>query len=103
MGVHSDLHGTRGQHPLAAQGPVIEATGARALAERDVFGLPDDAIHSVINPIPRLTGAIHVYGGDFFATQRSGWDVETLRERPFDLEEARQMFRQANQRFESSR
>ena len=37
-----------------------------------------DIIHSVTNPIPRLTGAIHVYGGDFFAIERSEWDPETL-------------------------
>ena len=51
-----------------------------------MFDLPDDAIHSVVNPIPRLTGAIHVYGGDFFAVPRSEWDSQTLRERPFDIE-----------------
>jgi hypothetical protein len=32
----------------------------------------------VTNPIPRLTGAIHVYAGDFFAAERSEWDPETL-------------------------
>jgi len=31
----------------------------------------------VTNPIPRLTGAIHVYGGDFFGVARSEWDAET--------------------------
>jgi predicted metal-dependent enzyme (double-stranded beta helix superfamily) len=84
-------------------GPVIEATGAQALSEREVFGLPDDAIHSVTNPIRRLTGAIHIYGGDFFATPRSEWDAETLRERPFDIEAARQLFREANERFDRTR
>jgi len=42
-------------------------------------------IHSVTNPIPRLTGAIHVYGGDFFnPARRSEWDPETLLEQPWD-------------------
>jgi predicted metal-dependent enzyme (double-stranded beta helix superfamily) len=68
-----------------------------------VFGLPDDAIHSVTNPIRRLTGAIHIYGGDFFAKPRSEWDSETLRERPFDLEAARRSFREANDRFKAGR
>jgi predicted metal-dependent enzyme (double-stranded beta helix superfamily) len=36
----------------------------------------DNIIHSVTNPIPRLTGAIHVYGGDFFGAERSEWDPE---------------------------
>jgi predicted metal-dependent enzyme (double-stranded beta helix superfamily) len=80
-------------------GPMIEASGAAALSEREVFGLPRDAIHSVTNPIRRLTGALHIYGGDFFGTARSEWDPETLRERPFDLEAARRSFREASDRF----
>jgi predicted metal-dependent enzyme (double-stranded beta helix superfamily) len=50
------------------QGGKIEAAGARALCERDAVPLGQDIIHSVTNPIPRLTGAIHVYGGDFSAS-----------------------------------
>ena len=80
-------------------GPRVGAFGAASLSEKDVFDLPDDAIHSVVNPIPRLTGAIHVYGGDFFEAPRSEWDSDTLRERPFDIEAARRVFREAAQRF----
>jgi predicted metal-dependent enzyme (double-stranded beta helix superfamily) len=80
-------------------GSRVGAFGAASLSEKDVFDLPDDAIHSVVNPIPRLTGAIHVYGGDFFAAPRSEWDSDTLRERPFDIEAARRVFREAAQRF----
>jgi hypothetical protein len=43
-----------------------------------------------------LTGAIHVYGGDFFATSRSEWDPETLLERPYDVEKNLQLFERAN-------
>ena len=82
---------------------VIEANGATALSETEVFGLRSDAIHSVTNPVERLTGAIHIYGGDFFKPGRSEWDPETLRERPFDLEGARRLFREANERFEAIR
>jgi predicted metal-dependent enzyme (double-stranded beta helix superfamily) len=85
------------------RGPVIEARGAEALSEKEVFGLPVDAIHSVTNPIGKLTGAIHIYGGDFFAVQRSEWDSETLRERPFDLDAARRTFEDANERFKAGR
>ena len=81
------------------RGDVIEATGAAALSEKEVFGLPADAIHSVTNPIGRLTGAIHVYGGNFFAPGRSEWDSETLCERPFDLAAAREEFTRATERF----
>ena len=81
----------------------IEAAGAKSLVVKDAAPLGPDIIHSVTNPIARLTGAIHVYGGDFFAVERSEWDPETLSERPFDLEAARARFREANERFETSR
>jgi predicted metal-dependent enzyme (double-stranded beta helix superfamily) len=84
-------------------GPLVEASGAASLSEREVFSLPDDAVHSVTNPIERLTGAIHIYGGDFFAEGRSEWDSETLRQRPFDLERARRTFEEAKRRFEAGR
>jgi predicted metal-dependent enzyme (double-stranded beta helix superfamily) len=84
-------------------GPVIEASDAASLSEKEVFALDDTAIHSVTNPIRRLTGAIHVYGGDFFAAPRSEWDAESLRERPFDLEAARRLFIEANERFKATR
>jgi predicted metal-dependent enzyme (double-stranded beta helix superfamily) len=84
-------------------GSVIEAARAASLSERDVFPLPSDAVHSVTNPIRRLTGAIHVYGGDFFTPGRSEWDPETLEERPFDLDAARASFREANERFNLGR
>jgi predicted metal-dependent enzyme (double-stranded beta helix superfamily) len=80
-------------------GGLVTATGAASLEQKEVFGLSEDAIHSVINPIGRLTGAIHVYGGDFFAPGRSEWDSETLIERPFDLDGARDEFRRAADRF----
>jgi predicted metal-dependent enzyme (double-stranded beta helix superfamily) len=82
-----------------AVGPRVGAVGAASLSEKEVFDLPDDAIHSVVNPIPRLTGAIHVYGGDFLGAARSEWDSETLREKPWDIEAARRRIREAAQRF----
>jgi predicted metal-dependent enzyme (double-stranded beta helix superfamily) len=85
------------------EGHRIGADRAEALSARQVFGLPHDAIHSVTNPIPRLTGAIHIYGGDFFGTPRSEWDPDTLQERPFDLDAARARFRDASARFAAGR
>ena len=76
----------------------IEAAGAKSLGERDVEPLGREIIHTVTNPLPRLTGAIHVYGGDFFAASRSEWDPETLLERPFDMEKNLHLFGQANAR-----
>jgi predicted metal-dependent enzyme (double-stranded beta helix superfamily) len=74
----------------------IEASGARALSTKETDALPDDVIHSVTNPIPRLTGAIHVYGGDFFGTPRSEWDPERLSEEPCDIPRIMRLFEDAN-------
>ena len=70
----------------------IEAAGAKDLSSGEAAPLGPDIIHSVTNPIPRLTGAIHVYGGDFFATPRSEWDSETLTEGPYDVEKNMRLF-----------
>jgi predicted metal-dependent enzyme (double-stranded beta helix superfamily) len=83
-------------------GQRVEAHGAASLSEKEVFSLPHDAVHSVTNPIERMTGAIHIYGGDFFATERNEWNAETLLEQPFDLERARRVFDDANRRFEAT-
>ena len=79
----------------------IEAAGARSLGAGDVVPLGPDIIHSVTNPIGRMTRAIHVYGGDFFlpVRPRSEWDHETLVERPWDLDDARRLFAEAEARF----
>ena len=79
-------------------GKKVEAAGAQALSERDAVPLGPDIIHSVTNPIPRLTGAIHVYGGDFFAVERSEWDPETLAEGRYDAQKTLRHFEQANAR-----
>ncbi len=81
---------------------IVEAAGAASLSKGEVFSLPHDAIHSVTNPIPSLTAAIHIYGGDFFAAERSEWDPETLTERPQDFEAVQRLFRETNERFHAS-
>jgi len=82
----------------------IEAAGARSLGTRDVVRLGRDIIHSVVNPIGKMTRAIHVYGGDFFAPPRprSEWDPETLTERPWDLDDTRRLFAEAEARGRAS-
>ena len=76
----------------------VEAAGAKTLGARDAVPLGHDIIHSVVNPIPRFTGAIHVYGGDFFAEDRSEWDPETLCEAPYDFERTARLFEDSNSR-----
>lgn len=81
---------------LAGSNGRLEAVGAKALGERDAEPLGQNVIHSVTNPIPRLTGALHIYGGDFFAAERSEWDPETLIEQRWDPERAVRRFEEAN-------
>jgi predicted metal-dependent enzyme (double-stranded beta helix superfamily) len=82
------------------RGPAqLTATSASAIAAGKVVSLPRDVIHSVNNPIEKLTGAIHIYGGDFFGVHRSEWDPETLTERNWDIREAVRTFEKSNARF----
>lgn len=74
----------------------IKAAGARALSVKDVATLGADIIHSVTNPIDRLTGAIHIYGGQFFSQPRSEWDPETLTEGPYSVEKTMRLFEESN-------
>ncbi|BAL23050.1 hypothetical protein [Azoarcus sp. KH32C] len=82
-------------------GGSIEAVGAKSLGVGDVTALERDAIHSVLNPIGKMTCAIHVYGGDFFAPPepRSLWEHETLVEQPWDVEKVKALFEEAEARF----
>ena len=74
----------------------IEAAGAKSLGPADVRPLGEEIIHSVTNPTAKLTAAIHVYGGDFFTTDRSEWETEGLEERPYDVNKAIRLFEEAN-------
>ena len=76
----------------------IKAYGAEALFVKDTAALPDDAVHSVTNPLLRFTGGIHIYGGDFFDTTRSQWNPETLEEEPSDGAVIRGIFQRENDR-----
>lgn len=79
----------------------LEAMGAKSLGAGDVVALDQTTIHSVLNPIEKMTGAIHVYGGDFFAPHdpRSEWDHETLQERPWDVGRVKTLFQDAERRY----
>jgi predicted metal-dependent enzyme (double-stranded beta helix superfamily) len=56
----------------------VSRQGLVRLETRQVRVLGDRAIHSVANPHSRLTGGIHVYGGDFPNAQgRREWDPAT--------------------------
>ncbi len=74
----------------------VEAAGARSLRYGDVTVLGRDVIHSVTNPLDRLSMALHVYDGDFIsASGRNCWDAEDLAEAPYDSARVSPMFGQA--------
>ena len=80
--------------PLDANGR-IEAAGAQSLRHGDVAVLGRDIIHSVNNPLDKLSLALHVYDGDFIAAEnKSCWDAETLAEAPYDSAVVSPMFGQ---------
>ena len=81
--------------PADAKRP-IEAAGASSYFVGDVGTLGADIVHSVTNPLGKLTGALHVYGGDFLKQHREQWDEETLAEQPYDQAGARQLFEDSN-------
>jgi predicted metal-dependent enzyme (double-stranded beta helix superfamily) len=78
----------------------LQAHDVRCLFAGDVATLAPNAIHSVTNPLERFTGGLHIYGGDFFATERSQWDPETLEKEPSNGDVIREIFRRANERLQ---
>ncbi len=82
------IHGNDGRE--------LEAAGAQSLCRGDVTAMGTEIVHSVLNPIGKLTGAIHIYRGDFIAIERSEWDAETLREAPYDKAKVAQLFEASN-------
>ena len=83
--------------PTSAHGRV-EACSAKALCGKDAVLLGPETIHSVINPSARLSGGLHVYGGDFYAIARSEWNPESLLEQPYDAKRAARAFEESNRR-----
>jgi predicted metal-dependent enzyme (double-stranded beta helix superfamily) len=77
-------------------GDTITASGGKRLEPRDVALLGDDTIHAVTNPTTEFAGAIHVYGGDLFATDRSEWRGDPYRELAYDSGYVLRYFEEAN-------
>ena len=76
----------------------LKAQGARSLGRGETVALGTDVIHSVTNPLARLTGALHVYGGDLLGTARSEWDPEELTEGRYDVEKNMRLIAESNAR-----
>jgi hypothetical protein len=74
----------------------VEAAGAASLRHGDVTVLGREIIHSVTNPLDKLSYALHVYDGDFLAAEgKSCWHAQTLGELPYDGPTVSPMFGQA--------
>lgn len=78
----------------------LEQIGFKELQSKDTTPLGAAVIHAVTNPLDRITAAIHVYGGDFFAVPRSEWDPRTFVERPYDVGDTLRAFEAANERLD---
>jgi predicted metal-dependent enzyme (double-stranded beta helix superfamily) len=81
----------------------LQRAGGKDLARRDAVLLGEDVIHAVHNPRAVPAEAIHIYGGDFFATPRSEWDPVTLQEQEFKVENALRIFAEANAKWAEER
>lgn len=93
------LYGGREDNKFYSRdGNGLTEKGGKELHTKDTVLLGEAAIHSVHNPLDELTGALHVYSGDFFQTPRSEWDPETFEEHPYDMEHTRRVFEESNQR-----
>ncbi len=62
----------------------IEPSTGKTLSRGDTTNLGIDVVHSVSNPTREWSGAIHVYGGDYFAVPRMMWRGDTLDPAPLD-------------------
>jgi predicted metal-dependent enzyme (double-stranded beta helix superfamily) len=81
----------------------LQRSGAKELSAKDACPLGAAVIHSVINPLDKITAAIHVYGGDYFGVPRSQWDAKTLEEQPFDVAYIMGLFEESNKALVAAR
>ena len=81
--------------------PGVKPVNACTLLEKEVATLGKDIIHSVNNPLGRLTGAIHIYGGQFFTQPRREWDPEKLCEGAYSSDKTIRLFEESNRNLKS--
>lgn len=94
------LYGGREDNTFYRRSPEgLVVAGGKRLETGSTALLGEAIIHAVANPLRVFTGAIHIYGGDFFGTPRSEWTADTLEERPYDVERAKRLFSDANERW----
>ncbi len=102
IGVYTGAEDNAFYRRSGAGSRTLTESGGKRLDVGDTVVLGDDTIHAVANPSDGLTGAIHVYGGDFVNQPRSQWGPGPLEERPYDIDEARQRFANANDAWQAA-
>jgi predicted metal-dependent enzyme (double-stranded beta helix superfamily) len=66
-----------------SDGGLVES-GGRSIRAADTLAMGDDTIHAICNPLSHSAlAAIHVYGGDLVAAERSMW-TRPDDEQPYD-------------------
>ncbi len=83
-----------------ADGNGLDRVNGRSLAVEETVSLGPDVIHAIANPAMQYTGALHVYGGDFFAIPRSEWDTPEAQEQPYSVERAMSVAAAAQEAYE---
>ena len=64
----------------------LQENGERLLKEGDVAILGPEAVHAIANPLPTVSGALHVYGGDLVERpDRSMWNPHTDQREDYDI------------------
>jgi predicted metal-dependent enzyme (double-stranded beta helix superfamily) len=81
------LYGGREDNRLFRELPdgTLEERRASTLVGGDTIVLGADTVHAVANPSREWTGAIHVYGGDYFRDGRRMWADTDQVGMPFDV------------------
>lgn len=64
----------------------LELRRTATLLGGETILLGDDAVHAVANPSREWTGAVHVYGGDFFRDGKRMWPDPSGAARSFDFD-----------------
>jgi predicted metal-dependent enzyme (double-stranded beta helix superfamily) len=67
----------------------LEQRKTKMLRRGDTVLLGSDTIHAVSTPSREWTGAIHVYGGDFFEDGKSMWPLPEQAAAPYDIDVVR--------------
>lgn len=102
IGIYAGVEDNAFYRREAPGASTLTESGGKRLGVGDTVVLGDDTIHGVVNPSDGLTGAIHVYGGDFVNQPRSQWGPGPRQERPYDIDDARRQFSLANDAWQAA-